>query len=187
MAQEDTMALLPLTDAQLRSIERQFTGRADWPRGTAPLADQLRPAVVAAMATELLEQRASAVPDRHLKTTKEWRGRRRLWMESASQIAGVVHDEECIDVHEPCAVIALLDDIDELRAEVAQLKAAVLATWYVMESGEGTWLVVVEAPRRELGGWAILMGDEHSARLACDVLNFVTGTGDTAYSDAHVS
>ncbi len=56
--------------------------------------------------------------------------------------------------------------------------------WHAMENDRGEWFVIVNAPARELGGWAIKVVDEHSARLTCDALNYATSTGDTAYTDS---
>ena len=62
------------------------------------------------------------------------------------------------------------------------LKARDSMTWYVQKAYTGCWAVVVEAPGTSSGGWCFHCTDEHSARLACDALNYLAGK-PTPYTD----
>ena len=49
------------------------------------------------------------------------------------------------------------------------------ASWKTMKNLSGDWAVIVEAPDTPWGGWAFFCKDEGSAKLACDVMNYLVG------------
>ncbi len=55
-----------------------------------------------------------------MKTTREWRDRRQAWMESAARVPGIVHDDACLEVHDPCAALALIHDVNALVHKLRQ-------------------------------------------------------------------